>query len=79
MLVLLLGCMVLVVLGLLGNLIIQQGKISDQLKEVSANVAKTARAASETKDHVKSWEAMATEKSEDNSQGPDDLASASLA
>ena len=71
MLVLLLGCMFLVVLGLLGNLIIQQGEISNQLKEVSANAAAAAHTASETKAHVTSWEA-ATEKSEDNSQGPDD-------
>lgn len=65
MLVLLLGCMVLVVLWLFVSLVIQQGKISNQLKEVSANAAAAARAASETKAHVTNWEVEATEKPED--------------
>jgi outer membrane lipoprotein-sorting protein len=54
--VLLLLVMFLIVLALGAKLVIQQARISEQLKEVAKNVENVSAATKETKDHVTSWE-----------------------
>ena len=49
-----------IVIVLVLKLIIQQAKISEQLKEVAKDAQEASKAAAETKSHINSWEAVAT-------------------
>ena len=49
-----------IVIVLVLKLVIQQAKISEQLKEVAKDAQEASKAAAETKSHVNSWETVAT-------------------